>query len=89
MTVTLGMKRIQTKLAMTKTYCNSEKGGLGEDISNKSGLYPMGYDRQEYSLPNYNLFSLTSNPFYLNLTQLPKNWINFLVLRSAKAFKGF
>ena len=42
------IKLIQTKPAMTKIYYNSEKGGPGEDISNKSGLYPMDYDRLKY-----------------------------------------
>ena len=49
----------------------------------------MGYDRQESSLLGYNLFFPTSNLFCPNLAQLPKNWPNSLVLRSATASKSF
>ena len=90
MEVTPEIKQIKTKPAMTKIHCNSKREGLGEDTSNYSSLCPMSYDRQESILLNYHLFHpSTSNPFRLNLAQLPKNWLNFLVLRSATTSKGF
>lgn len=45
MRVTLGMKRIQTKLAITKTYHNSKKEESREDISDESSLYPISYNK--------------------------------------------
>ena len=49
----------------------------------------MDYDNQKSNLPSYNLFSFISNLFYLNLTQLFKNWLNFQIMKSVTTSKSF